>query len=55
MQSGENSKKHLRIDQMTIEQKKELVNKFDHTPYIKAGTYVDATDTTFNFLLAKII
>lgn len=55
MNSGENSKKHIRIDEMTIEQKKELVSKFDHTPYIKVGTYVDATDTTFNYLLARII
>lgn len=40
---------------MTIEQKKELVNKFDHTPFIKVGTFVDAADTTFNFLIARIL
>ncbi len=55
MQSSENSKNQIRVDQMTLEQKRELLSKFDHTPFLKVGTYVDATDTTFNYLLAKII
>ena len=43
------------IDKMTLEQKKDLLNKFNHLPFLKVGTYVDAVDTTHNFLLSKIV
>ena len=44
-----------KFDQLTLEQKKELLNKYDHVPLLKVGTFVDATDTTNNFLLARIV
>jgi hypothetical protein len=40
---------------MTLDQKKELLQKYDHTPFIKVGAFCDAADTTQNFLLSKIV
>lgn len=43
------------VENMSLEQKKELLNKYNFTAMLKVGTYVDAADTTNNFLLAKIV
>jgi hypothetical protein len=43
------------VESLSLEQKKELLQKYDHTCFVKVGTYVDATDTVQNYLLAKII
>lgn len=40
---------------MTLDQKKERLNKYDHTPLVKVGAFVDANDTTSNYLIAKVI
>lgn len=40
---------------MTLDKKKELLQKYDHTPFIKVGAYIDAADTTQNYLLSKIV
>lgn len=40
---------------MTLDQKRELINKFNFVPLIEPGVYVDATDTTHSYLLAKVL
>ena len=35
----------INYDEMTIDQKKKLVQDYKHEPF-KVGTFVDATDTT---------
>jgi len=37
---------------MTLEQKKEHLDRYNHAEYIKVGTYVDAHDTTSTYLFA---
>jgi hypothetical protein len=40
---------------LTLDKKKELLNKYDLAPHLKVGTYVDAADSTNNMLLARIV
>ena len=40
---------------LTLDKKKELLNKYDLAPYLKVGTYVDAADSTNNLRLARIL
>ena len=44
-----------KASEMSLDERKKLINSFDHTKYMTVGTYVDATDTTNSFLLAKIV
>lgn len=43
------------VDEMTLDQKKKLLKEWKHRPYIRVGSYVDATDTTEQYLMAKVV
>ncbi len=51
----EDTPKLISISTLTLEQKKELVDKYNHLDYVKVGTYVDAHDTTNSYLLARVV
>ena len=55
MMSEQQSVQQLTISQMTLEQKKELVDKYNHSDYIKVGTFLDAQDSTFSYLFAQAV
>jgi len=40
------------ISQLTLDQKKELVEKYNHAEVMKVGSYVDAHDSTHQYLFA---
>jgi hypothetical protein len=51
----EQSSDNQKISQLTLDQKKELVEKYNHTDYLKVGTYVDAHDSTHQYLFAQVV
>jgi hypothetical protein len=40
------------VEKMSLEQKKDLLTKYNFTATLQVGTFVDAADTTNNFLLS---
>jgi hypothetical protein len=49
---SEQSNINPNISQLTLDEKKQLVEKYTHADYIKVGTYVDAHDSTHQYLFA---
>ncbi len=51
----EQSSESLKISSLTLDQKKELVEKYNHSDYLKVGTFVDAHDSTHQYLFAQVV